>query len=120
MRLSDPASERVVPQGDCVVVQDCPNCGLINPQDAQRCDCGYDFASRSMRESYLKPQELAAIHSPTAVEIAVCVLLPVIGIILGLRARSRGRRPAGRMMLLISGAMLVVGLAVRLVLELVK
>ena len=24
----------------------CPNCGLINPDPAQRCDCGYDFQSR--------------------------------------------------------------------------
>lgn len=23
---------------------DCPNCGLINPGTASRCDCGYDFA----------------------------------------------------------------------------
>ena len=22
---------------------DCPKCGLINPSDAQRCDCGYEF-----------------------------------------------------------------------------
>jgi len=21
----------------------CPNCGLINPESAQRCDCGYNF-----------------------------------------------------------------------------
>jgi hypothetical protein len=21
----------------------CPNCGLLNPPDGQRCDCGYDF-----------------------------------------------------------------------------
>lgn len=21
----------------------CPHCGLINPETAQRCDCGYDF-----------------------------------------------------------------------------
>jgi len=24
----------------------CPNCNLINPPDALRCDCGYDFSSR--------------------------------------------------------------------------
>src|SRR5271169_4896335 len=24
----------------------CPNCKLINPPDAVRCDCGYDFASK--------------------------------------------------------------------------
>jgi len=24
---------------------ECPNCKLLNPPDALRCDCGYDFAS---------------------------------------------------------------------------
>jgi hypothetical protein len=31
---------------------DCPECGLVNPPEAQRCDCGYDFASRRMEQSY--------------------------------------------------------------------
>jgi hypothetical protein len=32
--------------------KDCPKCGLVNPPTAQRCDCGYDFLSRSMQGSY--------------------------------------------------------------------
>ena len=31
----------------------CPRCGLVNPETAQRCDCGYDFISKSVQESYL-------------------------------------------------------------------
>jgi hypothetical protein len=31
----------------------CPNCGLINPESAQRCDCGYDFYSNRIEQSYL-------------------------------------------------------------------
>ena len=31
----------------------CPRCGLINPGTGQRCDCGYDFMSKSLSESYL-------------------------------------------------------------------
>ena len=31
----------------------CPNCGLINPATTERCDCGYDFPSGQMKESYL-------------------------------------------------------------------
>lgn len=27
---------------------DCPNCKLINPPDATKCDCGYDFATASV------------------------------------------------------------------------
>jgi hypothetical protein len=26
---------------------DCPVCGLINPPDSSRCDCGYDFSKRT-------------------------------------------------------------------------
>jgi hypothetical protein len=26
--------------------KDCPACGLVNVHEAQRCDCGYDFAAR--------------------------------------------------------------------------
>jgi hypothetical protein len=32
----------------------CPNCRLINPRSAQRCDCGYDFALNRMERSYLR------------------------------------------------------------------
>ena len=36
---------------------ECPNCKLINPPTAQRCDCGYDFPSGTMKESYLPNTE---------------------------------------------------------------
>ncbi len=36
----------------------CPECRLINPETALRCDCGYDFASGSKKESYLVKKEL--------------------------------------------------------------
>lgn len=35
--------------------KDCPKCGLVNSPEAQRCDCGYDFAARAMRQSYAGP-----------------------------------------------------------------
>jgi len=31
----------------------CPNCRLLNLDTATRCDCGYDFPSGEMKESYL-------------------------------------------------------------------
>ena len=34
----------------------CPRCDLTNPASAVRCDCGYDFATRSVKQSYLHPQ----------------------------------------------------------------
>ena len=30
---------------------------LVNPTEAQRCDCGYDFASGQMKRSYLRPKQ---------------------------------------------------------------
>jgi len=32
----------------------CPKCGLINPDSAIRCDCGYDFPSGEIKESYVQ------------------------------------------------------------------
>ena len=35
----------------------CPKCSLLNPENALRCDCGYDFPSGTMKSSYLQPEE---------------------------------------------------------------
>lgn len=32
----------------------CPRCKLVNPPDAARCDCGYDFQSGKIKTSYAK------------------------------------------------------------------
>ena len=37
----------------------CPNCKLVNPKSALRCDCGYDFASGKVEKSYLTPEQSA-------------------------------------------------------------
>jgi hypothetical protein len=42
---------------------ECPNCGLFNPATAQRCDCGFDFASRTVRGSFLSPRELQVLSA---------------------------------------------------------
>jgi hypothetical protein len=34
---------------------------LINPPEAERCDCGFDFASGTTKQSYISPKE--RIHS---------------------------------------------------------
>jgi len=31
----------------------CPRCGLFSPEEAIRCDCGYDFKTRTIQSSYL-------------------------------------------------------------------
>ena len=42
----------------------CPQCGLFSPPEAVRCDCGYDFATRSTLPSYLDAH-LALKHGGT-------------------------------------------------------
>lgn len=36
---------------------DCPRCKLINPDIAQRCDCGYDFETKTVEKPYGKVEE---------------------------------------------------------------
>src|SRR5262245_46201413 len=98
------------------MVQDCPKCGLVNPPDAQRCDCGYDFASRTVEKSYLGAEEIETLRAPKVVEILVCILVPLVGIFLGLRARQKGRHEAGKAMLLISAAMMLLAVLLRVLL----
>jgi hypothetical protein len=31
------------------LMKECPKCELVSPDTAERCDCGYDFVSDSMR-----------------------------------------------------------------------
>ena len=37
--------------------KDCPRCSMTNPPEAQRCDCGYDFARRQVLDSYLTSKD---------------------------------------------------------------
>ena len=38
-------------------MQECPLCGLINPGEALRCDCGYDFQTQSLENSYFTKED---------------------------------------------------------------
>jgi len=91
------------------MAQDCPRCGLVNPPGAQRCDCGYDFASRRVGVPYAGAGEAAGrLGSPSMIEYIVCVVLPLVGLILGLVARGQGLRTAGSRMILISGVLFAI------------
>ncbi len=52
----------------------CPKCGLINPDTALRCDCGYDFASKEMRESYVAAAENAKAGSERKSILAIYIV----------------------------------------------
>ncbi len=44
----------------------CPRCRLINPDSAERCDCGYDFATGTVKDSYLAADFRARHPDPAA------------------------------------------------------
>jgi hypothetical protein len=39
---------------------DCPRCRLISPDSAERCDCGYDFKTKTLKESYVARDPVAS------------------------------------------------------------
>ena len=53
----------------------CPRCGLINPETAQRCDCGYDFVNKSVEKSYLA---VSSKTSPSRFAIGAQVVVLVL------------------------------------------
>jgi hypothetical protein len=71
----------------------CPKCRLVNPALALRCDCGYDFVSRSVEASYLGGRAPDAVDA-TRIEQVISFLFPYIGFLLGIVARSNGRTRA--------------------------
>ncbi len=46
----------------------CPNCKLLVPDSAERCDCGYDFAAQSVKRSY-RTGDLATEHVGPALTV---------------------------------------------------
>jgi len=89
-------------------VKDCPKCRLVNSPSAQRCDCGYDFVSRKMDDSYLGAKAgRDMIETASIFELLICLILPVIGLILGVLAKNKGRIAAGSRMIKLSLIMIV-------------
>ena len=64
----------------------CPHCQLENPPGAQRCDCGYDFDSGTVRRALVSEQERAAIAPSriSAYKVAMWLLTMLAVIRVGL------------------------------------
>ena len=54
---------------------DCPNCKLVNPPTAARCDCGYDFQTGTIKESYLTERDKQLSKPVIAGAILITVIL---------------------------------------------
>ena len=73
---------------------DCPECGLVNPPIAQRCDCGYDFDKGRMDDSYVQQAEkkqgkAVQARATVVMPTAVCVIQGLVEL-LGLSAFLAG------------------------------
>jgi hypothetical protein len=76
------------------MTQQCPHCGLLNPSAAARCDCGYDFASKTLKSSYA----LANVFSKRGGEAKV------------IAEESRAKIRTGIILLAIAGSTTVISL----------
>jgi len=66
---------------------ECKNCGLLNPDTAMRCDCGYDFATQTVRESYLVKKAMPASDNWVRQHAIAC------GVVLGIEVLLLMMRP---------------------------
>jgi hypothetical protein len=77
----------------------CPKCRLLNPSSAMRCDCGYDFETGLVSESFLSPKEQALNQArpinPRASGTAFGAAAVVVVIVLGLARLSGPKGPIG-------------------------
>lgn len=51
--------------------KNCPRCGLANPSTAQRCDCGFDFLSKTIEQPYFKQK------IPKDIKTYITVFIPL-------------------------------------------
>jgi hypothetical protein len=66
---------------------ECKNCGLLNPDTAMRCDCGYDFATHTMRTPYLVKPAMPASDTWVRQYAIAC------GVVLGIEVLLLMMRP---------------------------
>ena len=48
----------------------CPNCGLLNPETAIRCDCGFDFETKAVEKPFLNKNEWDQQFTPKYTDLA--------------------------------------------------
>ena len=107
-------------------MKNCPKCDLINPDPAQRCDCGWDFNTQTVQESFItpsSPEETGYEILPngkkrylkaTVGDIVFCIILPFWGLLIGGIALARGEAKRGLTMMPLGAALLMVIVLVRL------
>jgi hypothetical protein len=78
-------------KGGTIGAMDCPNCKLVNPPTAARCDCGYDFEMHTVRESYLTQRDRRLSRQSLGVAGAILGVLVLLESILRLTSVAVAR-----------------------------
>jgi len=67
----------------------CPKCGLLNPETAQRCDCGYDFEQKAVVISVPKIGSRITDSFESKRTLAICVIVGLL-LVMSLRIVAFG------------------------------
>ncbi len=59
------------------LMKECPNCGLVSPDNAERCDCGYNFLAGPGLHSPTKRALRVVIKAIGGTAAVACLLTPV-------------------------------------------
>jgi hypothetical protein len=70
---------------------ECPNCKLVNPPNANRCDCGYDFQTHAMEESCLTEADRRLSRKSAGVTGIVLAIVLVVEFMLRLASAAVAR-----------------------------
>jgi hypothetical protein len=73
----------------------CPKCGLVNPPSAQRCDCGYDFVTGTVEQSYVSARAGGRPDTGSRVVGYGCLALAPLALLGGLVAVMTPRAAGG-------------------------
>jgi hypothetical protein len=71
-----------------MAAKECPNCALVHPASATRCECGYDFRSGKQRERTGRERPVEQWHENPLVAAALLLICWPAGIVLTWRNRK--------------------------------
>src|ERR1041384_8526489 len=70
---------------------DCPNCSLVTPPNATRCDCGYDFQTRTIQGSYLTERDRRLLRPSAGTAGMILAVLFILEFALRLTSAAAAR-----------------------------